>query len=739
MVVGSTYFKVVEEAYATLAALMQDPARKPGAILFFIDSCCDTAANRYYSRNIERLKTQVLSPATGLTITSSGSSETALGLLNTGTSNAPNPYAHSFQDAGTNKNLSSINGGFYEWLYGIPEANQLFGQNLPNSNLGAAQVYGAFFPSKDIFKAKGGTCTFAVVDISPFDENHYKLNTQTDATQGTRNIGQAFIDAATAGGSCGGMASISASPTSQNVSLLAPTTPAPIVLTITNETLNQASNGNGSISGGTVSATLPNYLKFASAPTSTCTNGTSATPLTVAVTPGTAPAGDGFAISGIGIAFQQNCTITLPVMWSDTTYPSTNACIKSASNSAQLTITPGAALPANTFSTAQGQTTNQATSTVVCTSPELELTQTGFPTGPLAPGSTVSYTVTVSNLSETADANNAVLNDLVPAGVTSPNITVSGCTSTGDCTLPAKTAGGVVSSATFTVSFIVPDGQSQLNFQPNVELKTQGEVTLANNALSLSAAINKQVSIRAILNGGNGQFAAQNLPYSLTGCTATPAPSTTALNFDSNTSTTAHTAPANETCTLSLSAVPGPTPTAGGYTLLSATPVLNISKNATTGDDEIEAVWTAVPPTLATVAGSVAGAPSPFPVSLVGQTVPFALTCTPSAASPNTGTLTVDAQGALTTTDKPLVAAGSVCTLALTGDPSTLPLPSGYEWDTPAISSAGNNAFTVTLTMKPRPASTPTPVPSLQAWAVAALALLMTAAAGMHYRRQRQR
>ncbi|QNP50277.1 hypothetical protein [Diaphorobacter aerolatus] len=41
VVIGSTYRKVTDEAYQTLAALMQNPALKPRAVLFFVDSCCD--------------------------------------------------------------------------------------------------------------------------------------------------------------------------------------------------------------------------------------------------------------------------------------------------------------------------------------------------------------------------------------------------------------------------------------------------------------------------------------------------------------------------------------------------------------------------------------------------------------------------------------------------------------------------------------------------------------------------
>ncbi len=955
VVVGTTYYKAVDEAYTTLTNLMKDPARKPGAILFFVDSCCD--ANNQISSNMARFISDVLKPATGIQNLKTGTSTTAevVNLLNSG-----GPYSYSFKDKNpSTPNLESLVGYFFSWLSGVPDANQLFGQK---STPAGPEVYGAFFPTADIFKGSpnGGTCTFAVVDNSPFDSTRYAKNTQsknpiTGAITGTRNIGQAFIDAATAGGACGGMASITASPDEQAVTLVAPT-PQPIVLTITNETVNPASNGDGSIAAGTVKATLPNHLKFAagSTPTSTCNNGKNTTTLPVTVTPGTAPAGDGFEISGIGVAFKGSCTVSLPVTWSDTTDPATNACIKTASSKAQLTITPGAAAPANTFSTAQGQMVDLAQSAVVCTSPELELTQTDFPTGPLVAGSTVSYTVTVSNLSETAAANNAVVNDLVPAGAINPQVTPVGCLSSGDCSLAAKPTAGAAPSATFTVSFTVPSGQSQLSFTPNVALPApQGEVTLVNNQLALTAAITKQVTVRAVLNGGNGQFAAQNLTYSLSGCSAVPTPSTTALSFDNSAGGTSHTVPAGETCTLGFSAVPGPTPTAGGYTLASPTPVLSPpTTDPLTGNQVLEAIWTAVAPGVATVKGAIANAPTPlpaglagqtvnytmscapgaalpsasgvltvdangqltspdkqvpagssctlaltssltpptgyrveaptqsntgnnfvveikvaptltvttrintpagstedfsallqalpytvnacqatpangsappklnangeaqvhtfvdgilceldfgagpnaallpagytlssstpaitksarakavssgpqtatatwtvlapgqatasgsvtgapatFPTDLVGKTVKFALTCTPSAAIPAAGTLTIDNQGKLTSADRLMVATGSTCTLALTDDPSTLPLPAGYEWEAPTISSSADNSFVVTLPMKAKAAaSAPTPVPGLQQWALIALALLMLAAAGLHLRRQR--
>ena len=696
VVVGSTYFKVVDEAYATLATLMKDPARKPGAILYFVDSCCDSAGSN--SSNVARFNSEILKPATGLsTSLDSYNGNTAVGMLNNTTAAAE--YTRSFKNDSSNSivNLETLEGGYYQWLLGIPSINQLF--RLDGATDG--NVYGAFFPTKDIFKTEpnGGTCTFAVVDISPFDHHRFASNVQTSATQGTRNVGQAFIDAALGGGSCGGMASIAATPASQNLTLKPPATPNTMVLTITNKSLVAGT----AISGGTVKASLPANLAFAGTPASTCTNGTSSTPLAVTVN------GTAFEISGIGIPFGQNCSITLPVQWSDTSDPATNACIKAASNTSQLTITPGATT-GNSFSTTQGQTNDLAQAAVVCSAPELLLEQSSFPTSALKAGDTVNYTVTVSNLSESAAVDSALLNNVLPAGVDPATATITAaasnpasCVSTGGCSLPAKDPANTTSpQASFVVSFVMPTGMGQLNLSANARLSanqasTQAEVTLANNDLALSAPVQKTVTVRAILNGGNGEFPAQALAYSLTGCTASPAPSPAALNFDSHTAGNDHTVSASETCSASFSTKPGPTPSAGGYTLASDTPTINTSTDPVTGNQVIEAVWTAAAPSTASVKGSIVHGASALPAGLAGQSLNYNVVCLPSAALPTaSGVLMVDANGLLSSPDKQ-VAAGSSCSLQLS---SSLTPPAGYRLEAPVQTQTGNN-FVVSIKLVP--------------------------------------
>ncbi|QNP50278.1 hypothetical protein H9K75_11125 [Diaphorobacter aerolatus] len=273
-------------------------------------------------------------------------------------------YSGSFETL-----LPSIRGGYFTHMTGVPKDNILYGP-IPSAASSTGNAYGAFFPAAQVFSQPnepGGTCLFSVIDISPFDtsaglNNPYQFNTSSIG----HNLGQAFVNAAAAGGSCGGMASIAASPPTQSVTLNAPM--ATITLTVKNETLpvpNGSPAGSGSISGGRVAATLPAHLQFAA-------NNTITTTCTQGIDPGTSAQGvttnttTGFSVTGITIPNLGSCQITLPVTWTDTSVPATNACIQSALNTATLSITPGAA---QQFSTTQGQTNDIATASVVCTAP----------------------------------------------------------------------------------------------------------------------------------------------------------------------------------------------------------------------------------------------------------------------------------------------------------------------------------------------------------------------------------
>ncbi|QIL73712.1 IPTL-CTERM sorting domain-containing protein [Diaphorobacter sp. HDW4B] len=731
IIVASTYMKVTDDAYLALRKVMQDPELRPNAILYFIDGCCDKTAggNRAYSTNVERFSNMILraatpssiSPPIGVGRTFSGTNTM---LANTAANFAGQPtvstYATEFQSQ-----LPSIIGGDYLALDNVPYNNILYRtqDNLitytPVGLNPRSQAYGIFFPTAEVFNGQG-TCLFAVTDISPFIGSSFTVNTNSSP----RNIGQAFTKAALAGGACGGMASIAASPAASNVTLASPQ--ATITLEVKNETLNAASNIDGSISAGRVSASLPAHLSLIGTPTTSCTdlNGAAISPV---VTPGGGSAADAFEVSGIKVPFQQSCTITLPVGWTDTSDPATNACIKLAINRSELVITPGAA--SNTFTTAQGQTNNLAQSAVVCTSPEVQLSILTPPSATTyAPGDQVTYTVRVENLSETAPATDAIIQELIPAGATLVSVTPLGCSSPTSCTLAAKPSSGSAPYADFVVTFQVPANVSSLVLSPVISLPNgQGEVTLSNNSESIAISVTKKINVIARLDGGNNQFAAQTLSYELTNCTATPTPTVANLNFDSSTAVVAHSAPAGDSCGIQFASTPGPTPTSGGYMLASALPTITATEDAATGEQTLTAVWNAISPAIASVTGSIRGAPNTFPSMLIGQTLEYALTCKPAAAIPASGTLTVGPTGQLSITSQPLVPAGSSCALTLQSDASALPVPHGYEWKGPTSITQNGNQFVLTLTMGPVSTSDAVPVPTLKQWALLLMSILLAA------------
>lgn len=770
IVVGSTYYKVVDEAYATLTKVMQDPALKPGSILYFIDSCCDSGTTN--STNMKRFVSDVLNPATSKTLAAVLPTTDSMGVFPLNTPNAPNnpatsgvptiaandpdvsQYAPRFKTQ-----LSKIYGGYYSTLSGLPTDNILFRNSNAVVKSGNANVaYGAFFPTPQIYGGNG-TCTFAVVDITPFGDsiygNSYTANTGTGTPSTGLNIGQAFIDAALAGGACGGSASIAASPTSQNVTLASPITPQPITLTITNETLDAAANGNGSVSGARVEAALPAHLALSGALSSTCTD-SAGSALTPQVVPASGTQNVGFSITGITLGFQKSCIVTLPVKWADTadlTGPTANACIKTASNTATLTINPGSS---EQFSTNQGQVATTVTASVVCTAPELALTTNYVtPTSAIPVGQSVSYDVTVTNLSETATAANAQLTGLVPTGATQTvtpksarflKANPTACVNVSDCTLaPGETAA-------FTVQFNAPaSSNAALTWSPTVALTANppGEVTLNNNSVTLNATlqtstltVNAQLNTTGSIPNYASDFAAKPMNFSVTGCTPATATSSGAAPLGASVNAAGSSSPLSiltgtGTCAVSFSNAPNASALPPGYVLSAVS--MSAATTDTNGNQTITATWTATPPGAVHISGTVQGAPSTFPASLVGQKVNYSLTCAPSAAIPASGQLTIGANGALTTPDG-LVPPGSSCTgLTVDGIAQLPAAPQNYEWKSSTGTSSGTNAFTVTLVMavKASPAGA-TPVPTLAQWALYALASLMLLAAASQLRIRNQ-
>lgn len=734
VIVGSAYFKVTDEAYVALAKVMQDPELKPSAILYFIDSCCDVDTKYYYSRNVARYMAKVLKPATydPTQATDAGVNRLII---------SPSVYGGDYRDFPVNSNppntsavgnslyaqrfatlLPKITGGYYQSMLYVPDNNilyQPYSQDVATYKVGnvttkyPGQAYGAFFPSTQIFQGFG-TCTFSVIDITATSSVNYDK-------VANRALGQTFLQSALAGGACGGMASINASPTTSAVSLAQPA--ASITLTVKNESTSNVSADKGIITGGRVASPLPAHLKFSATTnaSSTCkdSKGVEIAPTITRAT--TANTTDTFSLADITIGYQGSCTITLPVEWTDTSDPATNACIQSSNNKSTLSIVPG--VP-NQFSTTQGQTNDIATANVVCTAPELALSIPTLPNASYSVGDTVSYDVTVQSLSQTAAANGIVFSGLAPAGVAPANITVVpkagqtnpvACTSASNCSL--TTSDLVGSSATFTVSFPAPvtAGSASMTWTPTVAL-TPGnqEVTLTNNAQSLGANlntyplnVNAQLTSSGTITNYASQYAGTAQAVSVNGCTIASQSGAVQLGAAQNTTGTAFQLQilANSgTCAVSFpnsASSPDPLLLPPGFVMQ---PVV-VSGPAPDANNvpTFTGTWTALPPAAGSVLGSVTGAPTPFPANLVGQTVGYSLTCAPHVALPATGTLTVGANGALTAAAQPQIPSGSSCTIALTSDPSTLPLPKFYKWDTPVLSTATTSPFTVTLKMAPMP------------------------------------
>ena len=764
IIVGSTYLKVTDEAYAALTKVMQSPELKPNAILYFIDSCCDAATNRSLSYNVQRLTDAVLSPATkiipadplnppmvnGLTTNSgyaySYSSNMSLNSQTNFTS-APatevSKYATGFQSQ-----LPRIAGGDYQAIINVPNDNLLY--RVQGNSIANNRAYGIFFPAPQIYNGNGA-CTFAVVDISPFDANHIAAN-----TTGGNNIGQAFVNAALAGGACGGMASISAAPPVSNVDLVQKT--ASITLTITNKSL---AISNSPVTGGRVAATLPDHVKLSSstAASSTCKDSIGNT-ITPVISRNADPmVGDGFALSDVtlpintsdAVGTQANCTVTLPVEWSDTADISTNACIDASKNTATLTIVPG--VP-NQFSTTQGQTNDIAKAAVVCTAPELALSIPTAIASSYAAGAMVSYDVKVENLSQTAAAPalGAVLSGLAPAGITLTTIEEKSaasmlkagpvaCTSADNCPLPADIPTG--GSSTFTVSFVVPANSPTMAWTPTVTLAIPAsEVTTTNNSVQLASTTQSALTVQAQLNGpGIDSSSALNnagMAYNVSGCTATPASGSAPLGINAAGAAQPSTMPSGTPCVVAFTGAPDASQLPTGYGITG--PVITTSApDATTGNQTSVAVWTALPPGLAAITGSIVGGPTPFPASLVGKTLNYTLTCQASPAQQPSGKLTIGASGQLTTTDNLTVPGGSTCTLTVDGLAQLPTAPSDYRWSSASAAPGGAaNSFVVTLTLRSdRAIGDPTPVPTLGQWALYLLSTMMLMAAALRLRKRR--
>jgi len=740
VVVGTTYRKATDEAYLALAKLMQDPQLKPNAILFFVDSCCDSSASIAW--NVARFSGLVLEKATASVAHDIKAVGGDNGQKVDTSLNPSSPYATSFTSL-----LPSIRGGHFTNMTGVPKDNVLFG-TVPTTT--SASAYGAFFPATQVFNGpgeSGGTCLFSVIDITPFDMNPgnflpYQFNTGgidvkvSPPQPSHHNLGQAFVNAAMNGGSCGGMASISATPPEQAVTLGAPT--ATITLTVKNETLPVGSGapaGAGSISGGRVQSPLPSHLVFDTDHTqpieTTCTLGTD--PATAGPGQVTTTA-SGFSVTGITIPNQGSCTITLHVKWDDTSDLATNACMRDAQKTTKLEILPGTS---QQFSTTQGQTHDIASALVHCSVPELALSVLT----PLAPsyagGSPVTYDVAITNLSETASAASAMLSGLAPAGVT-PTVTLlagahPACVSESNCTLaPGE-------SANFTVTFTAPTTAAGMAFTPTVALPNESaarhsEVTFDNNTAALSATLTRQLLVQARLNtSGAGDFstlAGTPMSFTAANCSAAQPAGNAPLGINAPGVAVLTTAAGGAACDVTFTNAPGALPP--GYQLTSPTPVLSSVTDPATGNQTVVAVWDVIAPVVLSVSGSVVGAPSTFPAELVGQSVSLQLNCAPTAAQPDAVTLTIDATGQLATTTQPVVNGAALCTPTLAETVPSLPLPPGYEWKASSISpSAGNSHFVVTLRMAPRSVTptSATAVPTLGEWAVYALSALMLLAA----------
>lgn len=714
IVVTSAYRKITDAAYRTLTYVMQSPSLKPNSILFFVDSCCDT--RYYYSNNTVRLVKSTLQPGSGANNLTIGASydNFVTTPLNTASvdfsrSFGPNPptLPSGYPTAPVGGWLPTIDGG---WVSPIT----VNGGAMPTSNvlymLSAAdsRAYGLFYPTAQSFN-NTGTCTFAVLDITEFgiEGDLYTSNTRvyldTNNVKRGKNLGQAFVNASLAGGSCGGNASIAAAPATQNTTLAPAATPTIITLTVKNESTNSQSNGDGSITGGRVVAALPPNLTWvnpATSVTTTCTDGTNS--ITPVVTTAGAGAPDSFNVSGIKVPYQGTCTIQLQVKWMDTgnldpAKGATNACIDASRSTATLSIAPGGN---QQFSTDQGQINDTVTANVVCSAPELALSVTAAPNAKYIAGNLVTYAVTVTNLSQTATATGAALSNLAPSGVTPNSVADSSnpasCNDASSCTLAEG------QSATFTVTFTAPASGASMSWSPTVALATAGqEVTLDNNTAQLSANLESTVTVKAQLNGtGIGALAGANMAYSVSGCAATPANGNAPLGVNASGAAQSSTMPSGSQCIVAFAGTPDASQLPVG-TVLTGPVITTSSPDVTTGNQTSLAVWTATAPGSLPISGSIQGSPSPFPSALVGKTVNYSLTCTGGTPIPANGQLTIAANGLLSAPST-LIPSGTNCSSMIIDGIAQLPAaPQNYEWKSSTATGSSAAGFVATLVMAP--------------------------------------
>lgn len=296
-------------------------SRAANSFVMFVDGCCHTAAN------IGRMRTG-LAAASGFALTAGADQ----GARDNFPLNTNSLYQGFFTAS-----LPQINGGWTQYIAGVPTANALY---LPAGTVAMPAVgsttsaYGLFLPITQSY-AGAGACVFAVNDISPFDTGSYPANQRKMAT--------AFLGAAGPGGACGLAASVRKT--------FAPTT----VVSGQNATLTiqVANHTNPLVDVGALNVLdqLPAPLLVNGAAVSTCTGGTLSAvngSATVSLTNATLPAA--------------GCAITVPVVWPRS---AADQCVNT-STTVTNTITPGALASGGQFSSGGGQVNTPATATLTC-------------------------------------------------------------------------------------------------------------------------------------------------------------------------------------------------------------------------------------------------------------------------------------------------------------------------------------------------------------------------------------
>ena len=150
------------------------------------------------------------------------------------------------------------------------------------------------------------------------------------------------------------------------------------------------------------------------------------------------------------------------------------ALVSSGSVSGTLTNTASVSTP-----TAEASTANNSASASVGVTPLLSLAKTASTSAALAPGASVSYTVTARNVG-VSSADGAVLSDPVPSGIASMSWT---CTPSGGAVLSASSGSGAL-SATFTS--LPVGGQAVCSVSATVSATPPAVLT---NTASLNSAI----------------------------------------------------------------------------------------------------------------------------------------------------------------------------------------------------------------------------------------------------------